>query len=218
MTGSPTLRPTIIDMRAILRAARTMEDSWGATLELCLLTLALPWEVVAIDLEAIDWQRGVVAVPARGGAERVLALGHDAQKAVLRIAGAAGGRGQVVTAGRGPRLAAPAFRLDRLLDRLAVVDAATIDLKPWNFHGIREAVAALMAADGAERAEIDAVIGRQPPNARRAERRAPILSRAVKRRQAPLRGDAGLASLGAERWARLLLAANSSDGGEGRGR
>lgn len=202
MSGAPPLRPSLADLLTLLLAARAMEDAWGAALELCILTLGLPWEVVAIEIERIDWERGAVAVPSRGGGERILALSHDAQRAVLRISGSAGGEGQVVTAGRGPRLEAATFRLDRLLDRLAAASPSTIALPAWNLHGIREEAARLLAGEGAGPREIDAVLGRRPPNGRRALNAERKRSRATG--GTSMRGDLALATLGAERWSRIL--------------
>ncbi len=219
MSGAAPLRPSMADVRKLLHAARGMEDAWGAMLELCLITLGLPWEIAAIDLERIDWGRGTVPVPARGGVERILALSHEAQRAVLRICGSAGGHGQVVTAGRGPRMRAPLFRLDRLLDRLAEAAPDTIDLPEWNFHGVRATAAIELATAGAGAPEIDAVIGRQPPNGGRALRRGPacattatvgVAGRGRPGRRVVLRGSVELATTGAERWSRILRSASET--------
>lgn len=193
MTGASPLAPPLADMRVLLGASRRLGGPWGATLEIGILTLALPWEVAAVDLHRIDWDRSVVPVPARGGAERILALPDPAARAILRIAGTASGRGQAITAGRGRRLMAKSLRLDRLMDRLAAETAETIPLAAWNFHGIRAAGASLLSRHGASSAEIAAVLGTQVPGDHRR-----------------LRGDAGLALVGAERWCRILLPAASA--------
>lgn len=188
MSGASPLPLPPADQLKLLAAARALGGAWGAVLEFCILTLCLPWEAVAADLERIDWERGFVPVPSRSVADRVLALPHDAQKTVLRIAGQAGGRGQVVTAGRGPRFQAKLFRMDRLLDRLAVAAPDTIHMPEWNMHGLRLAAETAMRADGASGAEIAATLGRSTE---------PVVR--------GVRGDVELARLGSERWCTILL-------------
>lgn len=187
MSGAGPLSLVPAEQLRLLAGARALDDPWGAVLQLCIQTLCLPFEAVAIDLERIDWDRGFVPVPSRSVADRALALSHDAQKAILRIAGEAGGRGQVVTAGRGRRFEARLFRMDRLLDRLAVAAPDTIGLPAWNMHGLRLAGANAMAADGASNAEIAATLGRATE---------PVVK--------GVRGDVELARKGAERWNAIL--------------
>lgn len=164
-----------------------MGGAHGLALELCLTTLALPGEVLAIRLERIDFAAGLVPVAARGGVERLIALPNVARQAIIQAAGEASAFGQAVTAGRGPVLTTAQFRLDRLLDRLADRAPESIGLPAWNFHGVREEAAALLREDGADPATIDAVLGRQHG-----------------RDRSRLRGDPRLASVGAERWATIL--------------
>lgn len=221
MSGAPAIRPSLVDVRTLLVGALAMGGPWGAILELCIRSLCLPWEAAGIELERIDWDRGFVPVPARGGAMRLLALSHEAQRTILRIAGETRGTGQAVTAGRGPRLQAETFRLDRLLDRLAEAAPETIRVADWNFHGIRATAEAELAAAGAGTSEIHAVIGRQPPNALRRQLRdpkAPTIAiggggRNGAVRRLPLRGDAELARTGIERWSLLLLPVRPAPGG-----
>lgn len=188
MSGAAPLVPALRDIRTLLAGARRLDGEWGATLELCLLTLGLPWEITSIRLEKIDWSAGTVPVPARGGVERILALSDAAMKTILRVAGDAGGRGQAVTAGRAPQLQAKFFRLDRLIDKLAAADPATIHVADWNFHGIRVAAETSLRSHGAKQVEIEAALGRQ-----------------VRRHGVALRGDPELACIGAERWCHILL-------------
>lgn len=187
MTGASPACPGVPAIRAILDAARTMGGPTGLALELCILTLALPNEVLAIRLETIDWSKGFVTVPARGGVQRVLALPHAARQAILRFCGVGIGAGQAITAGRGAPLRAAQMRLDRLLDKLADADAATISLPNWNFAGIREDAATALAQQCIDARIIDATLGRQ-------HRRDP----------SKIRGDPELAAIGAERWVALL--------------
>jgi len=194
VSGAPPLPVAPADQLRLLAAAKTMNDAWGAVLEICILTLCLPWEAVAIDLQRIDWDRGFVPVPSRSIERRALALSHEAQKAILRIAGEAAGRGQAVTAGRGPRLEARLFRMDRLVDRLAVAAPDTISLPAWNMHGIRFSGAQAMQANGASSAEIAATLGR---------------SREVESKG--LRGDVELARTGVERWNAILFSSRAPE-------
>lgn len=188
MTGAPALPAPLPVQRTLLSGARALGGAWGATLELSILLICLPWEALAIELQRIDWERGYVPVPLRGGlGMRALVLSTDAQKAILRIAGEVAGRGQAATAGRGPRLQAKLFRLDRLLDRLAEAAPETIQLPEWNFHGLRVGAEGELRRAGASEPEIAAVFGRTGGE----------VSRGV-------RGDVELARLALERWSRLL--------------
>lgn len=148
MTGSGPLVPELQDVRRLLVAASRMGGPQGAVLELCILTLCLPWQAVAIDLENIDWNNGLVDVPARSGRMCKLTLPDPAMKCILRVAGTGPGSGQAVTAGRGERLQARHLRLDRLQDQLARAVPETIHLKLWNFFGIRAAAASAMLDAG----------------------------------------------------------------------
>jgi len=118
-----------------------MGGAHGAVLELCILTMCLPWEAVAIELAEVDWSQGCVPVPARGGSRRLLHLPPDAVVALARIAGTATGRGQAVTGGRGRPLDRRDVRLDRIRARLAIAAPDVGELQPWNFHGLRAAAA-----------------------------------------------------------------------------
>ena len=141
MTGANPRLPDLPSMRMLLEGARTLGGAHGAVLELCILTLCLPWEAVAIELAEIEWGRGHVPVPARGGSRRLLHLPPDAVRTLARIAGTVTERGQAVTGGRGRPLDRRDVRLDRIQARLAVAVPDTIVLQPWNFHGLRAAAA-----------------------------------------------------------------------------
>lgn len=199
MSGASPIRPGLAAMRILLRAGRTMGGPLGTAVELAILTLALPYEVVAMRLERIDWSIGLVPVPARGGVERIVALSQAAQQAIVRVAGSARGSGQVITAGRGSAVRPSQLRLDRLLDRLADAEPETISLPEWNFFGLREEAIRLLAADGATADEIDATLGRQLNRERGRTRFA-----------GRPRGETILAGAGAERWSRILLDGQAS--------
>lgn len=198
MTGAAPMQPPMSALRVLLAGGRNLAGPWGAVLEVCILTLCLPWEALAMNLERIDWDRAFVPVPTRrsgDGAgvrriERVVPLSPVARAAIRRIAGDAGGRGQVVTAGRGRPLAAKLFRMDRLLDKLAEADPATIALPDWNMHGIRLAGSIALRDDGASGGELAAMLGRDDGT-------RPVRG---------LRGDLPQGIACAERWSRLLLA------------
>lgn len=192
MSGASPLAPSLEDQRVLLAGARALGGAWGSLLELCILSLCLPWEAAAIELQRVDWDEGFVPIPARGGATRALALSLEAQKAILRIAGDAGGRGQVVTAGRGQRFPAKLFRLDRLIDRLAEAAPDTIKLPEWNFHGLRLGAVLALREAGSSDAEISAIFGRTAGQVSRG-----------------LRGDPELARIGVERWSRVLACAQA---------
>ena len=146
MTGASPIVMDLAAVRKVLAAARALGGPIGTSIELCILTLALPWAVVAIRLERIDWQEGVVPIPARGGRERLLHLPVTARSLILRIAGEGAGDGQAVTAGRGEPLKARHLRLDRVLPRLVGANGAP--LQSWNFHGIRLSGAMIMSQHG----------------------------------------------------------------------
>lgn len=196
MTGAGPVAPSIEGLRLLLGAARREASPAAFALELIILTLALPWEAVGMRLECIDWRTDTVPVPARGGAERLLALPHAARKAVLRVAGTAAGVGQVVTAGRGRVLLHRDVRLDRLRERLAGVAPDTLQVA-WNFHGIRTAGATALAKSGATPFEIEALLGRET-------RRGP---------NAGARRDLAAAAAMAERWNGILLAERGRSAG-----
>jgi len=158
VTGAAPIAMDLAAVRAVLAAARKLGGPVGTSIELCILTLALPWEVVAIRLERIQWQDGVVPVPARGGRERLLLLPVAAKSLILRIAGEGAGDGQAVTAGRGEPLQAHRLRLDRVLP--ALVAASCAALPPWNFHGIRASAAKMMKEDGIDQETLLAIFGR----------------------------------------------------------
>lgn len=201
MSGAGAVHASVRTQRVLLSAARTSGGPWGAVLEMCILTICLPWEAIGMELERIDWERGFVPVPARRGAtipaartpaERAVILNEPARAAIRRIAGDAAGRGQVVTAGRGPRLQARLFRLDRLLDRLAEAAPETIGLPEWNMHGLRTGAADALHEDGADPEEVAGALGLAiAPGIRR------------------FRIDEDLPTRGAERWARILLGPGS---------
>lgn|GEM_PF-2672242 len=158
MTGASPIVIDLAAVRKVLAAARALGGPVGTSIELCILTLALPWEVVAIRLERIQWRDGVVPVPARGGRERLLPLPVGAKSLILRIAGEGKGDGQAVTAGRGEPLQAHRLRLDRVLPALAAARGAP--LPPWNFHGIRASAAMMMKEDGISQETLLAIFGK----------------------------------------------------------
>jgi integrase len=166
MTGAAPLRPDVASVRILLEGARALGGPYGTTLELCILTLCLPWEAVAIDVAEIDWSAGCVTVPARGGTRRILHLPPEAIRTIMRIAGTAGGSGQAVTAGRGRPLGHSDVRLDRMQDRLAVAAPRTIELPPWNFHGLRAAATDELVARGCNRRNVDQALGLKAPGSR----------------------------------------------------
>lgn len=201
MSGAGAMRASVETQRVLLSGARALGGPWGAVLEICILTICLPWEAIGMELERIDWERSFVPVPARRGAttpvvrtpaERAVILNAAARSAIRRIAGDAAGHGQVVTAGRGPRLRARLFRLDRLLDRLAEAAPETIGLPEWNMHGLRTGAACALHEDGADADEIAAALGL-------------ALAPGIRR----FRIDEDLPTRGAERWARILLGSGS---------
>lgn len=146
MTGASPIITDLAAIRSVLTAARALGGPIGTAVELCILTLLLPWEVVAIRLEQIDWQDGFVPVPARGRGKRLLSLPTGAQNLILRIAGEGGGNGQAITAGRGEPLQARHLRLDRIVPRLVAANGAP--LPAWNFHGLRWSAGRIMHRRG----------------------------------------------------------------------
>jgi integrase len=165
VTGASPMAPSVAETATLLEAARSIGGPQCATLELVILTLALPFEIVQLDIDDIDWRNGLALVATRRGrrlddpVRRVLALPPMALDAVRRIAGSAKGSGQVVTGGRGDRLAAKYVRLDRLCDLLAEKAPDTIPIR-WNVHGVRYG-ALNVIAERCDARTIDAVLGRQ---------------------------------------------------------
>lgn len=159
MSGAAPLRPNMDAIRTLLEGACELGGPYGTALELCIRTLCLPWEAVAIDMAELDWSRGWVPVPARGGARRMLHLPPEALRAIVRVAGTGTGRGQAVTAGRGRPLDRKDVRLDRMQDRLALASPKTIELPPWNFHGLRAAAVGELVARGCKRRDVDQALG-----------------------------------------------------------
>ena len=159
MTGASPIVMDLAAVRTVLAAARALGGPVGTSIELCILTLALPWEVVAIRLERIDWHEGVVPIPARGGRERLLHLPVTARSLILRIAGEGTGDGQAVTAGRGEPLKARHLRLDRVLPPLVGANGAP--LPPWNFHGIRASGTMIMSQHGVYSDTLLAILGQE---------------------------------------------------------
>ncbi len=67
MIGDGPIAPDVNGMNIILTTARQLGGPVGVTIELCILCAALPFEVLSIRLEDIDWQRGsVVGLHPRG--------------------------------------------------------------------------------------------------------------------------------------------------------
>lgn len=159
MTGTRPLLPDLGSMRILLSGARALGGPYGAVLELCILTVCLPWEAVGIELADIDWAYGRVPVPARGGRRRILHLPPEAIQAIVRVAGTAGGEGQAVTAGRGRPLNRQDVRLDRMQERLAAAAPETIALLPWNFHGLRAAAARELLERGCPHGDVAHALG-----------------------------------------------------------
>lgn len=121
MTGSSPLVPDPTILRQTLSACRRLEGPYGTVLELCIRTISLPWEVVAIDLAEIDWAHGCVPVPTRGGKRRMLHLPPEAVRTIVRVSGSTPTIGQAVTAGVGRPIDRRDMRLDRIRTRLAMV-------------------------------------------------------------------------------------------------
>lgn len=159
MTGARPLLPDLASMRTLLRGARALGGAHGAVLELCILTMCLPWEAVGIELTEVDWDRRCVPVPARGGSRRLLHLPAEAVRTLARVAGTVVGRGQAVTAGRGTPIDNRDVRLDRIQARLAAAAPDTIELQPWNFHGLRAAAARELLERGCSHQEIACALG-----------------------------------------------------------
>ena len=164
MTGASPHLPDLPSMRTLLKGARTLGGAHGAVLELCILTMCLPWEAVAIDLAEIDWDRECVPVPARGGSRRLLHLPPEAVRTLARVAGTVAGRGQAVTAGRGTPIGNRDVRLDRIQARLAIAAPDTIVLQPWNFHGLRAAAARELLECGCGHRDVANALGLKTAN------------------------------------------------------
>ncbi len=191
MTGGAPLAPGMGETRRLLQATRILGTSHGVVLELSILTLGLPWEVVAIDLSSIDWRRGCVDVPSRGiRRTRTMALSNAALQTILRVAGVAGGIGQAVTAGRGEPVKARDVRLDRLQEALGRIEPDTLRAR-WNFHGLRETGAAALVADGMAMDDVRLLLGREQDQPGRMHVRGSEVDRAIG---------------AAERWSSLIFA------------
>ncbi|MEH3036171.1 MAG: site-specific integrase [Sphingomonas adhaesiva] len=163
MTGGATLVPRLEEARLLHRTAERMGGPTGAAIQLCLLTMSTPWQVVAIDLEAIDWGEGAAHVHARGVDQgrrrrRIVPLSNAAIHVLLRCAGSAAGRGQAVTGGRGEPIAMNAMRLDRLKSALARIDPATLNIR-WNFQGLRRLGACTLRHQGAGVDDVRELLG-----------------------------------------------------------
>ncbi|MFV0622659.1 tyrosine-type recombinase/integrase [Sphingomonas sp. ac-8] len=150
-------------MRMLLQGARLLGGPHGTVLELCILTMCLPWEAVAIDLAEIDWKRGWAMVPARGGSRRLLHLPPDAVRSLARVAGAVTSRGQAVSGGSGRPLDRRDVRLDRMQARLAAAAPDMTVLQPWNFHGLRAGAARELLERGCSRQDVACALGLKPP-------------------------------------------------------
>lgn len=164
MTGAGPVVPDLPGLRTILDAAHELGGPIGTTVELCILCAALPFEVLAIQLENIDWPRGIVTVPTRGCRDvrstrdvRHLGLSTAAIQTILKAAGSINGKGQAVTAGRGEPLKPELFRLDRVVNELAKIDPAVLNVA-WNFHGIRAAIATTLLCDNVHRERVELLI------------------------------------------------------------
>lgn len=159
MSGAGPILPTLEEIRLLHSTTKLVQRPQMTALRLCLETLALPWEVVAIRLENIQWRRGCVEVPARGTRRtRIVALPTTALQTILQVAGSAGGKGQAVTAGRGDELRHRDLRLDRLRETLGRAAPATLSIE-WNFHGLRAAGAEALMRSGLSKSDLDALLG-----------------------------------------------------------
>lgn len=163
MTGSAPLMPRLEEARLLYLTAERMGGAPGAAIQLCLLTMSTPWQVLTIDLEAIDWREGAAHVSARGvdhgrARRRIMPLSNAAIHVLLRCAGSAAARGQAVTAGRGEPLTTNALRLDRLKSAMARIDPATLAIR-WNFDGLRRLGACTLRDRGAEADDVRALLG-----------------------------------------------------------
>lgn len=190
MSGAGPLVPTLPEVGTLVRAARGVGTSHGTALELSILALCLPWETAAIELQAINWRRGCVEVPARGVRRtRMLALSNAALQAILHGAGSAAGRGQAITAGRGEPVTGQHVRLDRLQETLGRFDPDTLRIR-WNFHGLRRAGADALMSSGSSRDDVSALLGLPPKGEADRQASGTSIDRAI--------GTA-------ERWSSLLL-------------
>jgi hypothetical protein len=164
VTGAGPVVPDLPGLRTILDAAHELGGPIGTTVELCILCAALPFEVLAIQLENIDWPRGIVTVPTRGCRAalsnrdvRHLGLSNPAIQTIMKAAGSINGRGQAVTAGRGEPLKPELFRLDRVVRQLAKIDPAVLSVG-WNFHGIRVAIAETLSMEDVPHERIEMLL------------------------------------------------------------
>ena len=160
MSGASPIAPSLGELRRVEAEAFAVGGPVGASVLICIRALCLPSEALDIDLDRIDYRNGRIEVPARGGRSRILSLPNDAMRVILDVAGSAGGSGQAVTAGRGPRLVQSQLRLDRLHDALADAAPGGASLGGWNFHGVRAAGAVALAKAGVPAPHVDAALGR----------------------------------------------------------
>lgn len=159
MTGAKPRLPDLPSMRMLLEAARLLGGAHGTVMELCILTMCLPWEAVAIRIGEIDWGGGSVPVPARGGTRRLLHLPPDAVSSLTRAVATGSDGGQAVTGGRDRPLDRRDVRLDRMQAGLATAAPHLVIRRPWNFHGLRAAAAGELLRRGSVQQDVALALG-----------------------------------------------------------
>lgn len=151
----------LTDMQNLLAASRAIEGPLGRVLELSILTVRMPHQVVGMDLARIDWRNGICPVPGAGKRWGEVILSSDALATVLRIAGYSSGRGQAVTAGQGHPISSRDVRLARLRPQ---VEAAWPSGTPveWSFPVVRDSAARILRNDGVSCDAIRLALGHIP--------------------------------------------------------
>ena len=187
------VRPnTLAELRVLLRGAEAIGGGQGNALQLCLLSGIRIGDAVAARLEDVDWRGGVLRMPAERRT-RSVPLSHAAQAAILRACGGVGGRGQLVTCGRGAPIEVSDLRAARLHRMLASTAPVTARID-WTWRSLRHGVYRELLVGGVDHDAIRSFFGFSPH---------PTLLRS---KLAWLRPDAvAEATTVANRWARLLL-------------
>lgn len=145
-------------MGTLLQIATSIDEPLANVLELSLLTLRMPHQILDMDLANIDWDNGTCPVRGKWNKVDMVYLSSVALASVQRIADSASGKGQVVTAGRGAAIGSSQVRLDRLQKRL---DDAWPSGAPaqCSFHRLRRSAASHLADDGVNPEFIYAALG-----------------------------------------------------------
>ena len=179
---------TLVELRVLLRGAEILGGGEGNALQLCLLSGVRIGEAVAARLEDVDWRGGILHMPAERRT-RLVPLSHAAQATILHACGGVGGRGQLVTGGRGTQIGAAAVRIGTLRRLLASTDPATTRVE-WTWPSLRRGIATALMIDGVDSDSIGAFLG---------------VAGARPRWHAPPGWRHAQATPVAHRWARLLL-------------